>query len=82
MHWLKKILAELLGLFVDDISFALAIIAWLGVIWWGLPRLKLPAVWNGVILFAGLATILAESALRKARRSRSRSPGGRPMSPK
>ena len=68
MHWLKKILAELLGLFVDDISFALAIIVWLGVIWWGLPRLKLPAVWNGVILFAGLATILAESALRKARR--------------
>ena len=68
MHWLKTILAEFFGLFVDDGSFALAIIIWLGVIWLGLPRLNLPAVWNGVVLFAGLATILVESALRRASR--------------
>jgi hypothetical protein len=68
MLWLKTILAELFGLFVDDVRFALAIIIWLGLIRSGLPRLNLPAAWNGVILFAGLATILAESALRRAGR--------------
>jgi hypothetical protein len=65
---LKTILAEILGLFVDDISFALAIIIWLGIIQLGLLRLNLSAAWDGVILFAGLATILAESALRRASR--------------
>jgi hypothetical protein len=68
MRWLKTILAEIFGLFVDDGRFALCIIVWLGVIGLGLPRLDLPARWNAVILFAGLAAILAESALRRARR--------------
>jgi len=68
MRWLKTILAEIFGLFVDDISFALAIIIWLGIIRLGLPRLNLAAAWNGAILFAGLATILAGSALRRASR--------------
>ena len=68
MRWLKTILGEILGLFVDDISFALAIIIWLGIIQLGLLRLNLPAAWNCVILFAGLATILALSALRRASR--------------
>jgi hypothetical protein len=71
MLWLKTILAEIFGLFVDDIRFALAIIIWLGLIRSGLPRLNLPMAWNGVILFAGLAAILAESALRKASRKSS-----------
>jgi hypothetical protein len=66
MRWLKTVLAEILGLFVDDISFALAIIIWLGIFRLGLPRLNLPAAWNAVVLFAGLATILVESALRRA----------------
>ena len=68
MRWLKTILAELFGLFVDDIGFALAIIIWLGIIRLGLLRLNFPRAWNGVILFAGLAAILAESALRRAGR--------------
>jgi hypothetical protein len=68
MRWLKTILTEFIGLFVDDGSFALAIIVWLGVIWLGLPRLNLPAAWSGAVLFAGLATILAVSALRRASR--------------
>jgi hypothetical protein len=68
MRWLKTILAEVFGLFVDDLSFALAILIWLGIIWLGLPRLNLPATCNGVILFAGLAAILAASALRRASR--------------
>ncbi|HEY6457397.1 MAG TPA: hypothetical protein VIY90_19140 [Steroidobacteraceae bacterium] len=68
MRWLKTILTEIFGLFVDDIRFALAIIIWLALVRLGLPRLNLPAGWNSVILFTGLATILAESALRTASR--------------
>jgi hypothetical protein len=68
MRWLETIVAELFGLFVDDGSFALAIVIWLGAVWLVLPRLPTPPAWNSVILFAGLAVILVESALRRARR--------------
>ncbi|GAC1346843.1 MAG: hypothetical protein NVSMB18_30160 [Acetobacteraceae bacterium] len=67
MSWVKTALSELLGLFVDDGSFALAIVGWLLVAGLVLPRLGLSAGWAGLILFAGLAAILVESALRRAR---------------
>jgi hypothetical protein len=66
MRWLKAIIAEIFGLFVDDESFALAIIIWLGVVWLVISRLGI-AEWAGVVLFAGLAAILVESALRSTR---------------
>ena len=68
MGWIKTILTEVYGLFVDDGSFAVAILAWLGLFallahYSGLsPRL------GGAVLFAGLVAILLESALRRARR--------------
>jgi hypothetical protein len=68
MRWLKTIVAEVFGLFVDDGSFALAILVWLGVVWAGVSRLRMPSVWHGVVLFAGLTAILAASAWRGARR--------------
>lgn len=65
MAWVKTALSELLGLFVDDAGFALAIIAWLAVTWLVLlPRV--PA-WSPAILFLGLALILIESVLRRGR---------------
>lgn len=67
MSWLKSIFREVFGLFVDDGSFAIAILAWLLLLWLALPRLPIPPVWHGVILFAGLVAILVESALRRAR---------------
>lgn len=67
MRWLKTIVRELFGLFVDDGSFALAIIVWLGAAWLILPRLATGTAWTGVVLFAGLVLILAESALRRVR---------------
>jgi hypothetical protein len=67
MKWLNSILREVLGLFVDDGSFALAILIWLGALWVVLPHLNVPRGWDGVILFAGLALILVESAWRRAR---------------
>ncbi len=67
MQWLKTILRELLGLFVDDGSFALAIVAWLGIAWLVLPRLTAGTAWGGIVLFAGLVLLLAESAWRSSR---------------
>jgi hypothetical protein len=68
MGWLKAVSGEIFGLFVDDGRFSLAIIVWVGAVWLVLPRLNISPGWSGAILFAGLAVILAESALRTARR--------------
>jgi hypothetical protein len=68
MNWLKNIFREIFGLFVDDGSFALAILLWLAVVRWATPHLNIPSGIKGIILFAGLALILAESATRYSRR--------------
>ena len=65
---LKAILRELYGLFVDDGSFAIAIIVWLVLLWLARPYLHLSGAWIAVVMFAGLVAILIESALRRARR--------------
>lgn len=67
MRWLKTILREIFGLFVDDGSFALAIIFWLGLAGLVLPRLTTVPAWNGTILFFGLSLILVESVWRRSR---------------
>lgn len=67
MTWLKSIFREIFGLFVDDGSFAIAILAWLCILFLAFPHLPIPAVWHGVILFAGLIAILIESTLRRSR---------------
>ena len=68
MSWIRTIFAELVGLFVDDGSFALAIVAWLGIAWLILSQLPVAGEWKGPILFAGLAIVLVESVARRARR--------------
>jgi hypothetical protein len=68
MAALKTIAVEILGLFIDDGSFALSILAWLGLAWLVLPRLPGLGAWAGALLFAGLAALLVESAVRRARR--------------
>ena len=68
MNWLRTIAAELFGLFVDDGAFALAIVAWLVLLWWLLPSLEIDARWKALILAGGLIAILVESVLRRARR--------------
>jgi hypothetical protein len=68
MRGLKTIAREVLGLFVDDGAFAVAILAWLLVAGLVGPHLPIPAVVKGPMLFAGLAAILVESAVRRARR--------------
>jgi membrane protein implicated in regulation of membrane protease activity len=68
MNAFKTALRELLGLFVDDGAFALAILAWCAAAAAVLPRLPLAPVSKGVTLFVGLAVILVESAWRRSRR--------------
>ncbi len=68
MGWLKSIGREVLGLFVDDSSFAITILIWLALVVIGLPRIALGAHWTSPIVFAGLALILIESVLRFSRR--------------
>lgn len=67
MTFLKAIWSEFIGLFVDDGSLAAAVLAWLAAAWLLLPRLPLPPALPPVLLFTGLALILIESALRRAR---------------
>lgn len=67
MRALKKILREILGLFVDDGSFALWIVVWLLVVWQVLPRIAVPRTLQGLILVAGLAALLIGSVWRHAR---------------
>ena len=68
MSWIMTILREIFGLFVDDGSFALLILAWLAIMLLVQPRLGLPSIWEGAILFAGPALILVESVARRAKR--------------
>lgn len=70
MGWVRAVWPEFIGLFVDDGSLAVAVLAWLALGWAVLPRLGLPAGWPPVVLFAGLALILVESTARRARRGR------------
>lgn len=72
MRWLKTILREAFGLFVDDGWLAVASILWLAIVWRLLPLAPIPAVWRSVILFLGLATILLASVLHRCRRKAAR----------
>jgi hypothetical protein len=67
MNWLKTILREIFGLFVDDATFALTILLWLILVKLFASHLGIPARWAAIILFAGLALILAESTTRYAK---------------
>lgn len=68
MRWAQAVIAEVIGLFVDDGNFALAIVAWLAAAWLLLPHLAWPGAAKGAAMFIGLAAILVESVLRRARK--------------
>ena len=70
MGWVQSIVREVWGLFVDDGSFAAAIVVWLAVVLLGIRRTAWGVEWGGVALLAGLALILIENVLRHARKPR------------
>ena len=63
MNAVAAILRELVGLFVDDGALAVLALAWVGLAWWVLPLLAGPQI-CALLLFAGLAAVLAFSVLR------------------
>jgi len=67
MERLKAITGELIGLFVDDVSFAAAIILWLGLIWLFSLHAFRSSEWSGIVFFGGLGLILLESTVRRSR---------------
>ena len=69
MSWIRTIFDEVLGLFVDDGSFALAIVVWLLTVKLLETHFLLAARGTGFLLLGGLAVILVESALRASRGS-------------
>jgi hypothetical protein len=66
--WLKTIWTEILGLFVDDVSFAAAVLVWLIVAHIAFHLELAPMPLRGPLLFAGLAAIFVENTLRRARK--------------
>jgi hypothetical protein len=68
---LVEILREIVGLFIDDGSLAIAILVWVAIVALLLPALGLPEVWRAIFLFVGCVVILIENVARSARRSRS-----------
>jgi hypothetical protein len=67
---LRAIVAEVLGLFIDDGNLALLSLFLVAVVTGLIKLLGLPPLWGGVLLLAGCLAILAESALRAGRRRR------------
>ncbi len=67
MKWILAAARELVGLFVDDGSLAIAVLAWVVVVVLAFPALPINSGWLAVALFAGLALILVENLLRATR---------------
>jgi hypothetical protein len=72
MGWLTTARRELIGLFIDDGSFAVAILAWIigGAIC--IHVFAVPPATEGFLLAAGLALLLGENVERTAREARGR----------
>jgi hypothetical protein len=67
---LRTLWKELIALFIDDGSFALAILAWVcgGAI---CIRYGLDPAFEGILLFCGLAVLLVENVWRTMKEHRS-----------
>ena len=74
MTALATALRSLWGLFVEDASLTLGILAWLVIAAFTLPAVGLRDAWGGPLLFVLLALVLLENVRRSARRAAS-SPG-------
>jgi hypothetical protein len=74
MSWIVTARRELVGLFIDDGSLALAIIAWLLVGILCIHIFDVPPVAEGIILASGFVLLLGENIERTARRSEGRRP--------
>jgi hypothetical protein len=69
MRTLIAILREIAGLFVDDGSLALAILAVVGVAAFLAIVLKVSALAIGLVLLGGCVAVLIENIIRSAQRN-------------
>jgi hypothetical protein len=74
MKLLRSVLTELVGLFVDDGSLVLAVLAWVMVGVVCLRAQLLGPASEAVLLALGIAGLLAENVLRYARAHAHRAP--------
>ena len=68
MKWMKAVVREVVGLFVDDVRFAAAILVWVALVAGLFPK-GLPRRPGVGCLSGGLAIILIVSAMRFARKA-------------
>ncbi len=71
MNVIATALREVYGLFVEDGSYALAIVGWLLVAALALPHIG-TGRWHAPILLVGLLLILCENVLRSAKMAKYR----------
>jgi hypothetical protein len=64
---------ELFGLFVDDLSFTVALLIWIALAALLLPHLGLAGYWDAPLLFLGCVLLLIENVRRSAKRARAAS---------
>ena len=67
MTQLSVVMKELLGLFVDDGSLAIAVLAWVAIVAALIRVAGVSGALGGGLLFAGLAAILIENVWRATR---------------
>jgi hypothetical protein len=71
MNLIKTILKGILGLFVDDGSFAVLIVAWIAATWLLSFKVMHTPEWGTLLLVAGLVVILLGSTARRSGRAQS-----------
>lgn len=69
MKILLTALQELYGLFVEDGSYAIAILAWIGITAFLFPFIPGGEVWRAPALFLGLVILLFENIVRSVRKT-------------
>lgn len=67
-HWVRRVLGELVSMFMDDGWLALATVTWVALSAFVVNRLPLTAVWDALGFSVGLAAILTVSGARGAHR--------------
>jgi hypothetical protein len=68
MRRINAIASELIGLFIDDGSLVVGILAWAAAVWLGTATLPALTPWGAPGLAIGLALILLENCVRRAGR--------------
>ncbi len=68
MGWIRTVVREIAGLFVDDVSLVAAILVWLAAVFVAARLHLVAAEVLGPALFVGLAAIFIENTLRRARK--------------